>query len=281
MENKNKRNRQAIIITYLVLILIGLLGIIFGNSTDFEKFNRNTLFDIINNVSITIFTIGLISMIYELNLRKRFMDSIKLEFESIIQNNMPERYSRLKQSGIVDGFQDLDFAKIRKRISEAEDCDIAFYKMWISNFDDIERALENAIEFRNCNVKILLLDPKANETLKTRALALGDERNPEMMAKQIETNISLINGINKRLEKKNVKGRIELKVHNSFIPCSMIIVGSEISLGLYLRNKLSTQGIHIRFAGKTRSHPQALLKHFKEEWIRAKDPFKENEEVET
>lgn len=261
-----KESKLAIQFTYIALMFLGLLSITVSLMLDIQYKEEYDFWEtLLNNLGTTILTIGLITMFFELKLRDRFMSRISKEFESIIEQKMPERYDRLTKSGIIDGFEELEFSKIRERLHNAKNCQIIFYKMWISNLDDIEKALEKAICENNCTVRILLLDPSCKQTIETRASVL-EGRTTEMIENAINSNINVINGINDRLKQNEVTQLIEIKTHKSFIPCSMIAIDSIISLGLYLNNQLSTQGIHIRFAGKTRTHPQALFEHFENEW---------------
>ncbi len=274
-KSKQKEDRSesklAIQFTYIALMLLGILCItcsrlidhLYGHQYDFWEL-------VLNNLGTTILTIGLVTMFYELKLRKRFMNRISNEFEKIVEEKMPERYHRLTRSGIIDGFEELEFSKIRHYIQNAKKCEIIFYKMWISNLDAIEKALEHAVRCNGCTVRVLLLDPSCRETIETRASVL-EGRTPEMIESQITSNIGILKGINDRLAQSKSEKRIEIKVHRSFVACSMIAIDSVISLGLYLNNLLSTQGIHIRFSGRTRTHPQALFAHFEKEWIAAQE----------
>jgi len=273
-KNKSDDSKLAIQFTYIGMMAIGLTGLLAGVIIDSKNETTGLLSALLNNIgttiinlSTTILTIGLVTMFFEWKLRQRFMKRISNEFESIIDDKMPERYDRLTKSGIIDGFEELEFSKLRDRLDNAKNCDIIFYKMWISNIDDIEKSLERAVGQNGCTVRILLLDPECDSTITARAKVL-DGRTPEMIKEAIQSNIKVIKSIIKRLD-ESCKTKIELKTHQSFIPCSMIAIGEVISLGLYLNDQLSTQGIHIRFAGKTRTHPQALFSHFENEWSQA------------
>ena len=269
MTKKKKKtynnSKLAIQFTYIALMLIGLAGLVISQIIDSKYGDLYNFWEsFLNNLSTTILTIGLVTMFFELKLRDRFMKRISKEFEKIIDDKMPERYDRLTKSGIIDGFEELEFSKIRERLDNAKDCEIIFYKMWISNLDDIEKALEKAAGKNNCNVRILLLDPTADATIKARASVLKG-RNEDMIKENINSNIKIIKSIIDRLDERT-KSNIEIRTHNSFIPCSIIGIGEVLSVGLYLNNLLSTQGIHVRFAGRTRTHPQALFEHFENEW---------------
>lgn len=272
MPNKKKKrydnSKLAIQFTYISLMFIGLLGLVISLIIDSKYEDQYDFWEtLLNNLSTTILTIGLVTMFFELKLRDRFMKRISKEFEKIIDDKMPERYDRLRKSGIIDGFEELEFNKIRDRLDNAKNCEIIFYKMWISNLDDIEKALEKAAGQNNCKVRILLLDPSCTATIEARASVLKG-RTPEMIVDHINSNIKIIDSIKDRLD-DNSKSNIELRTHKSFIPCSMIGIGDVLSVGLYLNNLLSTQGIHVRFAGRTRTHPQALFSHFENEWEEA------------
>lgn len=231
--------------------------------------------NIISTLMTTSITAFFGSLLLNLELKQHFVPIIKENLEKVIEKKvnekMPKRYRNLSESGIIDGFSGMEFEKIRKNLDNSMNCPIIFYKMWISDLDAIEPAMIKAVK-NGCNIRVLLLNPEARATIDARSRVLNT-RDSESIINDINGNIDKIGQMIQHLGECDCKdGSLKLKVHNSFIPCSMIAIDSVIHMGLYLNGVLSTQNIHFRFAGRYRTHANALFSHFEAEWAIAKEP---------
>lgn len=160
---------------------------------------------------------------------------------------MPQRYAHIKQAGIVDAYQSLEIDKLKESIDRTSNSEIKICKMWIPSLHRLEQSLLRAIEFGNCTVRIVLLDPSAQDVLVKRADALGRYHRADDAARRIRENIEVIRSIHERLEGRGLpKDRLQLRLFNGFFGVSLHGYGDILVVGLYLHGRLATEGMQIK-----------------------------------
>ena len=234
--DRKESYRTAEVFTFLILTIVGFAFLISGLILSNKHPDYRLVSFAVTGAGTSILSVGLISLIITLFLRRKFIQLMTEIFGEVIQEKMPQRYKNLKKSGVLDAFMKLSSSRINYKLHNAEDCEIFIQKMWISNYDEFDDLIVDAIKTRNCTVRILLLDPNCKEAIEKRSKSLNGIRTPAEITHALQQNFNTIHNITRELNDEE-KTRFTVRLYDSFIAVSMIGVGGEITLGLYLRKK--------------------------------------------
>ncbi|WP_298360411.1 hypothetical protein [Runella sp.] len=254
---------------FAILLVIGSIGI--GVST--ADFIDQNLRHHIRDISVTLSTIGLISLLYELNLRTEFNQKMEESIKKIIdekinssspdlkeylqttvtniaktqiRENAPNNFTRLKDSGIFDCYGQLKIDDIGKRIATLRKTEIRISKIWIPSLEVLEDILIKAIDEHECIVKIVLLDPDlAKRTLEKRAQTIEDYT-PNRIESLIRENRKVIESIYNRLDNKSA---LKFHEHDSFVSVSLVGYSDTWIMGTYLNKRIATKGTQVKVRG--------------------------------
>lgn len=269
--SENSEGFSKLMVFFLFLAILGLLGIITSNYLP-KPYDH-----LFRDVAVTLSAISVISLIYENWLRKKFVDEMRTTVESVIRKQMPSQYKNVKNSGVEDIYENLDKGKIKRALKSFHNGEIRILKIFMSDMDDFEQTLLEAIENRNCTVKILLLDPNQKSAIEARAIAVPHNTH-EAYVSHINMNLSVARSIYKKLSKEK-KDKFEVKLHKSFIATSIIGYGETMIVGFYLQGRIATEGTQLKVKEATHFFYNELNTHFDEEWIVATSYIFEQEEL--
>lgn len=250
-----------------VICLIGFIFIYISHSLP-EAIEKNGMktenlwHHLFRDIGIALFPIGIVSIVYETILRNNFIENMT----KTIREQMPSRYTHLREAGVVDIYPDLQIDKLKKNIETIEDCEIRIIDIWMENFNRVENALIDSIHFRKCKVKILLWDPRQLEAIERRADALGKITH-ESIVLNILLNLEAIINMQSTLKEKGCDENLfQVKLYNSFIGVSFISYGNECLVGNYLRDRVSSMGTQLKVSGEQHFFYKELNKHFISQW---------------
>ena len=263
MTNKNKKYNKRSIFVALILLVAGLLCIILATLFDDIKLLSRDFWNFtFLGLGSTLLSVAFVTFLYDQLQRKHFFKSTVEAFSNVMDQKMPQRYINLRDAGITDAFIGLKVDSFCHRIKDLRDSEIRILKIFIPNLHTLHNALRSAIDDRNCTVKIILLSPNAKEAIEKRAqtLPLDDAK---YITQEINQNIEKLKHLYSVIKNKD---RVEVKLHNSFVSVSLIGYGARFWAGLYLRNRIATDGMFIKVQGETNSHYKELDQHFKAEW---------------
>ena len=248
--------RNATRIVLLIVLASGLFCLSISQ-------RGGTLYD----VGISLITIGIVGYLYELVLRRTFLIQMIESVQSAIDEVLPPSITHVRDSGIVDVYEEIQIEKLKNRISSLEGVDIRILKIWIPEIHLLKETFHKAISERGCKVRILLLHPDSREAIDKRTSVLP--RMPtDLVSDHIQHNISIIESIRDGLG-DDYKQNLSLKLHKSFIAVSMYGYSDNWIVGLYLSGRAATNGMQIKVHGATSTIYQELNRHFEEEWRRA------------
>ncbi|PVD50591.1 hypothetical protein DC498_19385 [Terrimonas sp.] len=227
-----------------------------------ERHEENFWRLFLRDIGIALFPIGLVALMYEIFLRNNFIGNMTQTIKSL----MPSRYTNMRESGLIDIYPDLRIDKLKLDIENVHKTEIKIIDIWMENFNRIESAIVESIINRNCEVKIMLWDPKSLNALENRARALGNGATVRTMVDNIIGNLRYIDNIFEKLESHPNLNKFEVKFYNSFIGVHYICIGDECLVGTYLRERVSSMGTIMKVAGKQHFFFQELEKHFISQW---------------
>ncbi len=181
-----------------------------------------------------------------------------------IVDAMPPKYTHIREAGIVDVFESLDIKKLQKKIKKLRNDEFRILKMWIPNLNVIEHNIIDAINHRDCKIKIALQNPAKLEVIKKRAATLRyfEERD---ILNELRKNQEQLYSIWERLS-DDKKDNLMVKYFDTFVSVSLWGYGNNYIMGLYLNKRLSGQGVQIKANGTTHYLYNSLKEHFDEIW---------------
>lgn len=286
-------------IYFAILALIGLTGLVVTNEVSIGE----ELKLVIRDISVTIGTVGSIGLLYELFLRAHFLDEvqkviietlqtnkkkmlveiesfisgmvlsrkqeifdeIKKEIDSVISEKMPGTVRRITTLGISDAYPKVDFEKLSNWIDQLWDAEIKILKIYMPEPERFRNSLVNAVKYRRCTVKILLLHPDEESTILARTNALAHE-SYDSYINRIRNSIMDVETMRRQLKEVNKENGLELRLHRSFIGFSLIGIDDEYIVGLYLRNRMATEGTQLKVCKSNCQLFNELREHFSHEW---------------
>ncbi len=270
-----------LLVAALGLLLAGL-GMIVAATLVAEK-EMQWVKSLFETVGSSVLTLGVISFIYEFYLRRSFLDTVKSvvrnelvraegeiddlvksSLEAVVDASLPRSFQNIKDSGIVDAYENLEPGSVKRKILSCHNTRIRFSKMWIPYMYSIDGPLLSAIATRGCTVQVLLYSPDAAEAIEKRAAALPS-LTAEMIRRNIEETIAFFSTMRKQLtEEQRVK--LEVKLHRQFIGASIFWYGDVIVFGGYLDGRPATEGYQIKIAGADHDFYRDLSRHFERQW---------------
>ncbi len=233
----------------------------------------------LKDLSLTIFAICSISLIYEFFLREQFIVEMKETVEKVIKRQMPSRYTDIKNSGIVDVYERIDREKLTRTLKSVENTVIRIQKIYMTDMKEFENILFDAVENRGCEIRIMVLNPDSAKAIEARAEAVPYSE-PDEYVDSIKKNIKIAKSIKKKLSDDN-KDKFQLRLHDSFVAVSLIGYGETFIVGLYLYGRLAVNGTQLKVCESSRYFYNELSNHFNTEWDLATPyEFKETPEQE-
>jgi hypothetical protein len=156
--------RINILLLMLCITLIGLACLYFSSSFEPTDFNYLAL----NSIAASFMTTGVLSFLYEIFLRKNFLKSNKLIYEEVLDETLPSSLKNMRDNGLVDVYENFNITKFANDIVKLKNQEIRILNIFISSIEHLTPALKNAVLIKNCTIKIILLDPKAEATILAR-----------------------------------------------------------------------------------------------------------------
>lgn len=281
--------------TIIISLLIALVGMTLIAISFVWQPNEIVVFSV-GSLGTTAFTIGVISFLYEVLLRKSFvevlegkltevllkeettfinkfetnfkndkqelLDAFNKELSHTIAESVPAKYQNIKRVGIVDAYDFLELEKLRQKIERLENTEFKILKMWTPTLNLLESNIIQAIEERNVLFKINLLSPNAKEAIAKRASSLKDY-DSEQIVMEIIKNLRRCKSIYKRI---NNKSNLQVRLYDTFISIPLYGYGTSYIMGLYLHNRLSEEGVQIKVSSVGSKLFKKLDEHFNSVW---------------
>lgn len=126
--------------------------------------------------------------------------------------------------------------------------------------------LTDAVNSRNCSVRILILNPAEKQTIERRAKsisAIGFDQ--KIISTGIEENAKLLDAAWKEIH-PDKKDKFKCRYYEEWIAYSIYGFGENYQIGHYLLNKLSTDSHYIKIAGNDKSMAQEIRDQFDAVW---------------
>lgn len=272
----NIQLKQALIVTFFIGVSLLFLA-------DKLESNHLPFGEILHEIGVLCVTITPILFIYELALRRLFINemskemtevlngSFKNDVFKIIEKSMPLSYDNILKHGISDAYEDLDPAHLKRRIEESSNTEIRMIKIWIPYLDEVFKPdlLIDSVIRRGCSYKIVLCDPDCRDIIVSRSKTLKIE--PEHYAQKIKSTLKYLENIWRRLDEQGVSDKLQVAVHGDFIAGSLIGFKDYYIFGFYLHSRLATQGMQIKIekgihTNGASSFYSQLDNHFHEQW---------------
>ncbi len=259
--------------TRLKHILIGISGIVIGLACFpiVENIPPNQhifklILEHIASIFIAVFTLHLIS---EAFLKKDMLQLLDKRIEYSINNALPASFKGVKHSGIVDVYEHLNFEKLADHLKRISKTEIIILTIWIPYFPYLREALVNAVNKRNCSVKILVLDFNSNDILKQRAASINKhgysatdlKEHIRLGSRELFAAFSEIDD--------DKKENFQCRFYSEWVSAAIYGYGDEILIGHYLANNLSTEFPYIKIAGRDKTLYTSFQNHFDEIWKRS------------
>ncbi len=263
---KNKQNFDLKkVITVAVVVILGLTIFVCGVLVEDIK-GYITIGYILKALGVAFIVGGFFTAANVFFMQESFKENMSDVVREVFSEELPDNYKNLRASGVCDAVEGIQKTGIYEKIKNAHNCEIIILKMWIPNIVELETMLYEAVVYRGCTVKVLLISPEAESTIKTRAETI--DYDDVFIQGSIDRNIVNFRKLWNRLTKEQQE-RFKFKTHNSFVTVSLIGISGELVVGLYLRGMLSTQGIHYRIVGPSTMNYKMYRDHFESEWENA------------
>lgn len=256
-----KSGLSNLTVFFLFFLVLGLIGIVASNFL-IEPYKH-----LLRDVAVTVSAISSISLVYEFWLRKKFVEEMRQTVDDVIREQMPSRYSNMRDSGIVDAYERLDREKLIRRFKNLRGTTIRIHKIFMLDLDDFESVFIDVIKNRDCEVEIMLLNPESKASIEKRVLAVP-YRKFETYVSHINMNIEVAESIYRKLP-EDKRSKFRLRLHDSFVGVSMIGWKGELIVGLYLQGRSATDGTQLKVTGESHFFYHELLDHFEKEWEKA------------
>jgi hypothetical protein len=273
MEAKKLLRNSSVKITLICigLIVIGLLILPYT-----EKITDHVYRLIVEHVAAIFIAVCSLHIINEWLLKKDFIKIYGDQLSSAVNNALPSSFRRIKESGLVDVYEKINFDALEDNIKNAEKTEIIFLTFWIENVSRICNALINAINSNNCTVRILILDPKAQGTIEQRASSISMVGySKDSIINNITENVEILNATEKKID-NNKKKNFQCRFYDDWISHSVYGVGENLLIGHYLANKLSTETHFIKVTGYAKPLFKELHNHFDYVWNKSTENEKYN-----
>ena len=181
----------------------------------------------------------------------------------ILEQELPQK--NLSKIGITKATDKFEITKVLEELAEVKNSVIRIHKIFIPfHTPRIEEALLNAIVKNNNTVQVVLCHPHAKEALEKRSFGLPKTHWKDIQ-RQILANERELKRIYDRLP-NDKKANLQVKRHKSFIGVSFFGYGDKIWFGLYLNNRVATEGTMIQASGSETFLYNELLEHFLYDW---------------
>ena len=253
------------VITVAAIIILGLTIFVCGVLVE-DMQDYITIGYILKALGVAFIVGGFFTAANVFYMQESFKENMSEVVRQVFSEELPNNYKNLRESGICDAVEGIYKTGVYEKIKNAHNCEIIILKMWIPNIVEFETLLYEAVAYRGCTVKVLLISPEAESTIKTRAETITLDR--AFIKESIDRNIVNFKKLWDRLTEEEKK-RFQFKTHRSFVSVSLIGISGELVVGLYLSGMLSTQGIHYRIVGPSTMNYKIYRDHFESEWENA------------
>ncbi|SNY99482.1 hypothetical protein [Flagellimonas pacifica] len=261
----------AILIGFIASICSELIAdlILFGTLEKYINFDKVVL--VIENLSATLFSIGLLSILFNTFQYAKFLNLVETRFNEIVNKELPPEIKNIKNQGITDIYDNLDTNILGKRLWKIRDRRVKVLKIWMPNIESICPAIIDAVNNRGCRFHVMLLDPISQGAIDARVESLkdSDSMTSNYIKEQIRLNEERIVGLLDHIDEDKYDQLI-LKSFTSFVSVSLFGFGDTYWVGLYLRNRLATNGMIFKFESAHKPRFGEIDRHFKTEWKEAK-----------
>ena len=287
MENKNQKSpikenyNSNWWIGLLIMIIIALLLLVLFQYLRFK--GQSELAQGVFLLAMALLITGITSWLNLRFVNERFLDHMKNIGTEIANKINSPSMQNILSSGLIGYEYGLINTGIIRDISNTFNSEIIIKKLWIPNMFVLKPLIEKAIVKQGCTVKILLLSPLAESTLKARVKTICKDTDYDSVHKRLKENFIMLQKLMENLDQEQ-KNRLKLKVHDSFVSVSLVANGGKMVVGKYLNGELSTHGYHEVINGPSTPLYVNYKSHFDKEWNNAtnydfeKTPIKPDDE---
>ncbi|RDY60055.1 hypothetical protein [Flagellimonas nanhaiensis] len=269
--NSTKLGFIAVLIGFVSSICSHILAdiILFYPLNNYFQFDK--MVHVIENLSATLFSIGLLSILFNTFQYTKFLNLVETRFNEIVKQELPPAIKNIKNHGIVDVYDNLDSNILGERLWKIRDRRVKVLKIWMPNIESICPAIVDAINNRGCRFHVMLLDPSCHGAIEARVESLNetDKMTSEYITDHIRLNEDRIIGLLDQIHHDKYD-KLILKSFTSFVSVSLFGFGDTYWAGLYLRNRLATNGMILKFESAHKPRFGEIDRHFKTEWKEAK-----------
>lgn len=249
----NALNHHKAIIVALALLLVGLTMAALPIVLRIE----GTPGEILGHLGIFLVPTGLITLVYELVLRRGFLAEVREQLAQSLQAHFGSA-DRLAKAGIVDVHDCMPDDVIARRFAAARSS-ICILQTWIPNLPQIERAMAQAIG-RGCRVRILLLDADSVHcSERSRDLGHVDRTT---IRNGIELNLKQLAG----WLDGPLRAAVEVRTYRATPTMSLYACDDARWLGLFWRKRRCSQGPHVEIGGADSVLGHEADRHFEDLW---------------
>lgn len=206
---------------------------------------------VISDLGLALLSTGLISLVYEVMLRKSFLNEMKEQISESLASEF-EVIKRIKNAGIEDIQENFSASEIAQSFSTASE--VKIMQTWIPDLITLLQPLKKA-SIKGCSVKILLLDP-TSPFAEARGKDLGYS-NPTEPATSIRNDLAEID----RFCRNEGITNIEVRLHNT-IPSMSIHSYDDISyIGFYLNRTPAVSSPQFIINNRDESYLSKIANH--------------------
>ena len=208
-------------------------------------------------LSMRLLELGLISIAYELFLRRGFVEEMQGRIEKAIAAS--DQYRRLESFGIVDADEDLSTSSVAHEVTQAEK--VRILQTWIPDLTSLLSAIKSCLG-QGGEVRILLMKPTSVYAAgRAKQLGYADDG---VTARNIEGNLVQLAQIKHLMP----EAKLDVRLYDEQAPMTIYGWNDTLKVGLLWSDRLANEGPQMLLGGND-GFTGAASRHFEEIWERA------------
>lgn len=266
------------VVFFLILFIGGLIAVVV---VDTASIGNSTVKNIVKDSFLALAAVGMIELLKDTLLS----DENEIMMSRIFRRYLPNNIDRIRNSGISDYIQSLDYGEIEEKINNSHDVKIRILRMRFIEFSSIKDTIQKSLENNNTIVEIVLLSPYAEEIIKKRLRAENNNKN--ISEEDVATFQNDMKSVIKKIEKMRMeisdKNKVKLYFHNTPMPISLTGIDNEWLVSFFLLKKSNKNVMatpHLVVSGTDKSFQHYIKEHYKKQLEYSEEyPFDSTEEV--